>query len=66
MYRFGGGAGGGGPTPRAGLAGIGGLILLGGGIWAVNNALFNGETCLQQLASYRDLHRTRELCADSL
>jgi prohibitin 2 len=38
--RFG-GAGGGGP-PKGLFGGIGGLILVGGGIWMANNALFNG------------------------
>lgn len=38
--RFG-GSGGGGP-PKGVFGGIGGLILIGGGIWAANNALFNG------------------------
>jgi prohibitin 2 len=36
--RFG-GAGGGGPKMGAGVAGF---VLLGGGIWLANNALFNG------------------------
>lgn len=38
--RFG-GAGGGGP-PRGVFGGLGGLLLVGGGIWMANNALFNG------------------------
>lgn len=40
--RFGGGSGGGAPSPRKAL---GGAALLGlglGGVWLVNNALFNG------------------------
>jgi prohibitin 2 len=41
MARFGGG-GAGGPGPRGALTGIGGFLLLGGGIWFFNNALFNG------------------------
>lgn len=41
--RFG-GAGGGGP-PKGVFGGIGGLILIGGGIWMANNALFNGKPC---------------------
>ncbi|KAK4498525.1 hypothetical protein PRZ48_011183 [Zasmidium cellare] len=40
--RFGAG-GAGGPGPRGALTGIGGLILLGGGVWFFNNALFNVE-----------------------
>ena len=35
-----GGSGGGGP--KGILGGMGGLVLLGGGIWVANNALFNG------------------------
>ncbi|KXL45813.1 hypothetical protein M433DRAFT_88852 [Acidomyces richmondensis BFW] len=36
------GAGGSGPTgPRGALGGVAGLLLLGGGIWVFNNALFN-------------------------
>ena len=48
--RFG-GAGGGAPAPRAAIGGAAGLLILVGGVWAVNNALFNGkippflETC---------------------
>ncbi|KAF1838395.1 hypothetical protein BDW02DRAFT_564994 [Decorospora gaudefroyi] len=38
--RFG-GSGGGGPAPKGLFGGIGGLILIGGGIWMANNALFN-------------------------
>lgn len=42
--RFGGPGGAGGPpTPKGALTGIGGLILLGGTVWAFNNALFNVE-----------------------
>jgi prohibitin 2 len=40
--RFSGGGAGGAPGPRGALTGIGGLILLGGGVWFFNNALFNG------------------------
>jgi hypothetical protein len=40
--RFGGGAGGGAPTPRGAIGGLGALIFLGGSIWVFNNALFNG------------------------
>lgn len=43
MGRFGAG-GAGGPGPRGALTGIGGLILLGGGVWFFNNALFNGTS----------------------
>jgi len=39
--RFGGAGGGGGP-PKGLFGGIGGLLIIGGGIWAANNALFNG------------------------
>jgi prohibitin 2 len=35
------GGGGGGP-PKGLFGGLGGLVLVGGGIWAANNALFNG------------------------
>lgn len=35
------GAGGGGP-PKGTLGGIGGIVVLAGGIWLANNALFNG------------------------
>jgi prohibitin 2 len=53
--RFG-GAGGGGP-PKGLFGGIGGLILVGGGIWVANNALFNGthhlSGVLQQLLQYQ-------------
>ena len=37
-----GGGGGGGQPPRSFLTGIGGFVLLAGGVWAFNNALFNG------------------------
>jgi prohibitin 2 len=37
--RFGGSGGG---APKGLFGGIGGLLLVGGGIWAANNALFNG------------------------
>jgi prohibitin 2 len=37
--RFGGAGGG---PPKGLFGGIGGLILVGGGIWVANNALFNG------------------------
>lgn len=40
--RFG-GAGGGGPGPQAPFTAIGGLLLLAGGAYAFNNALFNGR-----------------------
>lgn len=36
------GRGGGGGPPKGALGGLGGLVLLGGGIWLANNALFNG------------------------
>lgn len=36
--RFGGGGG----PPKGLFGGLGGLVLLGGGIWVANNALFNG------------------------
>lgn len=38
--RFGGAGGGG--APKGLFGGIGGLVLVGGGIWLANNALFNG------------------------
>jgi prohibitin 2 len=47
--RFG-GAGGGGP-PKGVFGGIGGLILIGGGIWMANNALFNGTPCFTQASA---------------
>lgn len=34
--------GGGGGAPKGLFGGIGGLVLVGGGIWVANNALFNG------------------------
>jgi prohibitin 2 len=37
--RFGGSGGG---PPKGLFGGIGGILLIGGGIWAANNALFNG------------------------
>jgi len=43
--RFG-GAGGGGP-PKGLFGGLGGLVLVGGGIWMANNALFNGTSSLK-------------------
>lgn len=46
------GAGGGGPGPRGALTGIGGLILLGGGVWFFNNALFNGMHIAQILTCH--------------
>nr|POF13469.1 prohibitin-2 [Quercus suber] len=39
--RFAGGAGGGSPAPRGALGGIAGVLVLFGGAWAFNNALFN-------------------------
>ena len=41
MDRFSGG-GAGGPAPKGALGGLASLILLGGGVWVFNNALFNG------------------------
>lgn len=41
--RFGGPGGAGGPGPKGALTGIGGLLLVGGAVWAFNNALFNVE-----------------------
>ncbi|KAK3709949.1 Prohibitin-2, subunit of the prohibitin complex (Phb1p-Phb2p) [Vermiconidia calcicola] len=38
--RFG-GAGGGAPTPKGAIGGMAGVLFLGGGLWLVNNALFN-------------------------
>ena len=32
----------GGGSPKGALGGLGGLVLVGGGIWLANNALFNG------------------------
>jgi prohibitin 2 len=49
--RFG-GAGGGGP-PKGLFGGLGGLVLIGGGIWMANNALFNGG-CYFVDVSFRD------------
>jgi hypothetical protein len=40
--RFGGG---GSPAPKGLGGGIAGLVLLGGGLWVANNALFNGQCC---------------------
>lgn len=42
--RFGGSGGGG--APKGLFGGIGGLVLIGGGIWVANNALFNGAYTL--------------------
>ena len=42
-----GGSGGGGPKGL--LGGMGGLVLLGGGIWVANNALFNGAYIIDAL-----------------
>ena len=36
--------GGGGPAPKGLGGGIAGLVLLGGGLWVANNALFNGQS----------------------
>lgn len=41
INRFG-GAGGGAPVPRGAIGAVGGLVLLVGGAWVFNNALFNG------------------------
>ena len=37
--RFGGGGGG---APKGALGGLGGIVVIAGGIWMANNALFNG------------------------
>jgi prohibitin 2 len=36
--------GGGGGPPKGLFGGLGGLVLIGGGIWVANNALFNGAS----------------------
>lgn len=40
--KFGGSGGRGGGAPKGLFGGIGGLVLIGSGIWLANNALFNG------------------------
>ena len=47
MYRFGGGAGGT-PNPRGALGGMASILLIGGGIYLFNNALFNGTSTISR------------------
>jgi prohibitin 2 len=52
-HRFGGG--GSMPNPRGALTGIGGLLLLGGGAYLFNNALFNGKSSGWRLVEDLDI-----------
>jgi hypothetical protein len=52
--RFGGGGGG---PPKGLFGGVGGLVLVVGGFWVANNALFNGASNLMRpLQALEELH----------